>query len=81
MTQKERETLTKLREAALARMEKINEEIETIDHEFEAIRAYESVKPARRTQVEHTLKRAGPLVVDGLVGARVSRGNYILDLA
>src|SRR5215212_5754389 len=47
MIQRERERLTKLREDAQARLEKINEEIADIDREFEAIKAYETVKTGK----------------------------------
>jgi DNA-binding protein H-NS len=47
MIQKERERLTKQHEEALERRKKINDEIATIDLEFEAIRAYEGVKTGK----------------------------------
>src|SRR4051812_24892339 len=74
MVQKERERLTKARENALDRLEKVNEEIAAIDREFEAIEAYERIKMGK------VQKGGGPREAGRQRARKGSRQQELLEL-
>src|SRR3954464_13845996 len=74
MVERDRERLTKAREDALARRKQIDDEIEAIDREFEAIKAYERIK------TQKTQKGGAASKKPGQRARRGERQQEVLDL-